>query len=283
MAEKIIDTHLHLWDTAKFRYGWLDGFPLLNRNYLVEDFQKASAGCGVVGGVFVQCDCAAEESIAEAQWVASLVKKGLAVQGIVAHAPVELGASVRSHLVELARIPLVHGIRRLLQGEKKAGVCLQPSFIAGVQALAEFKFSFDICVRRDQLADAIALVRACPQVSFVLDHFGNPDIKNKIMEPWRAQITELSQLPNVCCKLSGIVTVADDKNWTPEDLTPYVDQVISSFGSSRVLFGGDWPVVLLASEYRRWVETVHLLLAKLPAIDRQKILHDNAVKVYRLN
>ena len=85
------------------------------------------------------------------------------------------------------------------------------------------------------------------------------------------------------CKLSGIVTQADDKNWTPEDLAPYVDHVISSFGTSRVLFGGDWPVVLLASEYGRWVETAQTLLDKLPAIDRQKILHDNAVKVYRLN
>ena len=138
-------------------------------------------------------------------------------------------------------------------------------------------------MRRDQLADAIALVRACPKVSFVLDHFGNPDIKNKTMEPWRSQISELSQLPNVCCKLSGIVTLADDKKWTPEDLAPFVDHVITSFGTNRVLFGGDWPVVLLASEYRRWAETAQLLLAKLPAIDRKKILHDNAIRVYRLN
>lgn len=283
MTESIIDTHLHLWDLTKFRYAWLDNYPLLNRNFLTSDFQAASAGSAVTGGVFVQCDCLPEESLAEAQWVASLVKKGLAVQGIVAHAPVEVGANVRSHLVELARIPLVCGIRRLLQGEKVAGFCLQPSFIAGVQALAEFNFSFDICMRRDQLADAIALVRACPQVSFVLDHFGNPDIKTKTMEPWRAQISELGQLPNVCCKLSGIVTLADDKKWTPEDLAPYVDHVISSFGTNRVLFGGDWPVVLLASEYRRWVETAQLLLTKLPAIDRKKILHDNAVKFYRLN
>lgn len=283
MKEPIIDSHLHLWDPTKFRYAWLDDFPLLNRSYLANDFHAASAGCEVVGGVFVQCDCLPEESLAEAQWVASLVKKGLAVKSIVAHAPVEVGASVRSHLVELARIPLVHGIRRILQGEKVPGVCLQPAFIAGVQALAEFNFSFDICMRCDQLPDAIALVRACPQVSFVLDHFGNPNIKTKTMEPWRSQISELSQLTNVCCKLSGIVTLVDNKNETPKDLIPYVEHVISSFGTNRVLFGGDWPVVLLASEYRNWVETAQLLLAHLPAIDQKKILHDNAVKVYRLN
>ena len=282
MNEKLIDSHLHLWDRAKYRYAWLDGYPLLNRSYLAEDYQKATAGCDVVGGVFVQCDCAPEQSLAEAQWVASLAKKGLPIKGIVAHAPIELGNNVHSHLAELARIPLVCGIRRLLQGEKKAGFCLEPSFIAGVKKLAEFNFSFDICVRKDQLEEVVELVRACPKVSFVLDHFGNPDIKNKTMEPWRSQISALAKLRNVSCKLSGLITNADPLTWKPNDLAPFVDHVIASFGVHRVMFGGDWPVVILASEYRRWVETVHELLANLPAKDRQKILHDNAIKVYRL-
>jgi len=282
MSEPLVDAHLHLWDPANLRYAWLDGNPLLNRRYGAAEFTAASAGCAVERAVFVQCDCAPEQSLDEARWVASLAAAGLPVQGIVARAPLELGAAVRPQLVELAGIPLVRGIRRIIQGEQAAGFCAQPAFVAGVQALAEFSFSFDLCLRRDQMVDAVALVRACPQVQFVLDHCGGPDIRGRALEPWRTQLEELGKLPNAWCKLSGMPTLADEKEWKPEDLAPYVDHVITAFGTGRVLFGGDWPVVLKASEYRRWVDTVHHLLADLPAADRRRVLHDNAIAVYRL-
>ena len=282
MTEAIIDSHLHVWDPAILKYNWLEGNALLNRRYNEIDFQEASKDCGVTRAVFVQCDCEPGQSIKEAQWVAFLVAKGLPVQGIVAHAPVELGENVRPHLVELSRIPLLRGVRRLIQSENSKGFCLQPAFIAGVQILADYDFSFDICVRRDQLADAILLARACPKVKFILDHCGNPDILNKRLEPWSAQISELSQLKNVWCKLSGLTTVADEKNWKTEDLLPYTEHVIKCFGVEKVLFGGDWPVVLKTSTYKQWVNTVQALLTNYTIAERQKIFHDNAVNFYGL-
>jgi L-fuconolactonase len=282
MSEPLVDAHLHLWDPTRLRYAWLDGNPLLDRRYGAPEFAAASMECAVERAVFVQCDCRPEQSLDEVRWVASLAAEGLPVQGIVARAPVELGADVRPHLAELARIPLVRGIRRIIQGEPAAGFCQQPAFIAGVQALAEFGFSFDLCVRRDQMADAVALVGACPQVRFVLDHCGGPDIRGRTLEPWRTQLEALGRLPNAWCKLSGLPTLADEKAWKTEDLAPYVDHVITAFGTGRVLFGGDWPVVLKAGAYRRWVDAAHQLLAELPAADRRRVLHDNAIAFYRL-
>jgi L-fuconolactonase len=226
----------------------------------------------------VQCD--ATDGAAEVAWVAEQAKSDPRIVGIVAHAPLEQGAAVRARLAELAKHPLLRGIRRILQSEP-LGFCARADFIAGVQALAEFNFSFDICLRRAQLPEVIALVKACPQVRFMLDHLGNPPIKDRTLDGWAVPFAELAALPNVWCKLSGIVTVAAEK-WTIEDLAPYVEHALKSFTPARLCWGSDWPVVLKASDYRHWVDATRTLLAGLPMDDQRKILHDNATSFYRL-
>ena len=280
MPDPLIDTHLHLWDPQHLRYGWLAGNAMLNQRYTLAEFRAATVMAEVAGAVFVQCDCAPEQSLAEARWVAQLASEEPRIRGIVARAALERGAAVRDELAELVKLPLLRGIRRIIQGEG-AGFCAKPDFIAGVQALAEFNFSFDLCLRRDQLAEATRLVQACPDVRFVLDHCGNPDVKGKALEPWLADLTALARLPNVVCKLSGLPTSAGEA-WTTADLAPYVDHLLTTFGPTRVLFGGDWPVVLLASSYQRWADNARELLAMLAPADRKRVLHDNAVAVYRL-
>ena len=125
-------------------------------------------------------------------------------------------------------------------------------------------------------------MRACPDVRFVLDHGGNPDIAGKKLEPWASNIAAIAKLPNVTCKLSGLVTNADKERWTVADLAPTVDHLLTAFGPTRLMFGGDWPVVLLASPYQRWADAARELLAMVAPTDRQRVLHDNAVAVYRL-
>ncbi len=274
----LIDTHLHLWDPLAVAIPWVKGSTLLDRRFAAAEFTLASAGCQVERAVFVQCDVA--DAAAEVAWVAEQAKVDPRIAAIVAQAPLEQGAMVRARLEELVKQPLVRGIRRLIQGEQ-AGFCARPAFIAGVQALAEFDLSFDLCLRRDQLAEAIALVRTCPRVRFMLDHLGNPPIRQKTMDGWGAPLAELAKLPNVSCKLSGIVTVAGEP-WTLDDLVPYVDHALSCFGPRRVVWGSDWPVVLRASDYRHWVDTTRTLIGRLPAENRQLILHDNAISFYRL-
>lgn len=272
----LIDTHLHLWDPALVP--WTRGNPLFNRVSDAAQFMAASADCHVVRAVFVQCD--ATDAAAEVAWVAEQAKSDARIAGIVAFAPVDQGAAVRARLAELAKHPLVRGIRRNLQGQP-LGFCARPEFVAGLQALAEFDLSFDLCLRRAQLPEVITLVKACPQVRFMLDHLGNPPIADRTMDSWAAPFAELATLPNVFCKLSGIVTVAVPA-WTIEDLAPYVEHALKTFTPARLAWGSDWPIVLKASDYRHWVDATRTLLALLPVEDQRRILHDNAITFYRL-
>lgn len=272
----LIDTHLHLWDPALVP--WTRGNPLFNRVFDAAQFTAASADCDVVRAVFVQCD--ATDAAAEVAWVAEQAKSDARIAGIVAFAPVDEGAAVRARLAEFAKLPLVRGIRRNLQGQP-LGFCARPEFVAGLQALAEFELSFDLCIRRAQLPEVVTLVKACPQVRFMLDHLGNPPIADRSMDGWAAPFAELATLPNVFCKVSGIVTVAAP-TWTIEDLAPYVEHALKSFTPARLVWGSDWPIVLKVSDYRHWVDATRTLLAGLPAEDLRRILHDNAITFYRL-
>jgi L-fuconolactonase len=193
----------------------------------------------------------------------------------------EQGNEARRILDELAQMPLVKGVRRLIQSEAP-GFATQPAFVAGVQALSDYGFSFDICILHHQLGDALHLVKQCPEVDFVLDHLGKPDAKTPLFEPWARQISELAQFPRVYCKLSGLVTEADHQRWTRADLKPYIDHVIAAFGVNRVMYGGDWPVSLLATTYREWVETLRWATADLDSDDQNKLFYQNAQRFYKL-
>lgn len=253
----IIDTHLHLWDPGNLRYAWLDDNELLNKPYLLEDYRNACGPVQVEKMVFLQCEVDFAQFREEAAWVTSLAKQDPRIAGMVPWAPLEKGDAARADLEALlAANPLVKGIRRIIQFEPEIDFCLRPDFVKGVQALADYGLSFDICISHIQLANTIKLVTQCPKVQFILDHIGKPDIRQQIFEPWKSEIKTLAQFPNVWCKVSGLVTEADHQAWTKEDLKPYIDHVIDSFGFDRVIYGGDWPVAYQATEYPRWVETL---------------------------
>jgi L-fuconolactonase len=267
----IVDSHVHLWDPARFRMPWLDALPSLNARYEIDEFRSASAGLTVEGIVYVQVDVTPAYGLLEARWASAQP-----VSAVVAYAPVEDGAVARSYLEELNKIPKVKGVRRLIQDEREVDFPLR--LIDGVRLLPEYALSFDICVRHHQMAATVEMVRACPETRFVLDHIGKPDIKAQLLDPWREHLAALAALPNVMCKLSGLVTEADHERWTIEDLRPYAEHVLASFGDDRVMFGGDWPVATLASSYRRWVET----LRELTPHASEKLWAENARSFYDL-
>ena len=278
----IIDTHVHLWDTTKFTYPWLSDLPELASPHLPADYHAASACTRIEGMVFMQCDAAPSQSLAEARWVESLSQHEPRIRGIIPYAPLEKGAGSRPDLEELKSIPLVKGVRRLIQFEADTAFCIQPQFIKGVRLLAEYGLSFDICISHVQLANAVKMTQQCPEVSFLLDHIGKPDIRCSLTEPWAAELRALAKQPNVICKVSGMVTEADHAAWTKEDLKPYIDHVIECFGFDRLVYGGDWPVVNLAGGYGAWVAALDWALAGCTAEELRKLFHDNAVRVYRL-
>ncbi|HWJ72764.1 MAG TPA: amidohydrolase family protein [Kaistia sp.] len=281
-AIPFVDTHVHLWDPARLRYAWLDGSETLDRRHELPEFRAATEGLPLEAMVFLQCDADPSQYLDEARWVASLAKEEPRLKGIVAFAPVERGAAVREALEPLAELDLLRGVRRLIQSEPDPEFCLKPDFIEGVRLLDEFNLSFDICIMHYQLKSAIAFARQVPDVPLILDHIGKPGIRAGLMSPWAEEMHELARLPNVMCKISGVVTEADHQAWTEDELKRYVAVAIEAFGFDRVMFGGDWPVSTLALTYRRWVEIVDAALEGTSADEQRKFWHDNAVAFYRL-
>ena len=279
----IIDTHLHVWDPNLLRYPWLDDIPLLNKPYLLEDYDRACGPVAIEKMVFLQAEVDFAQFQEEADWVNSLADQDGRLQGIVPWAPLETGEAARSALERMAANPRIKGVRRIIQFERDIEFCLQPRFIEGVQLLPEYGLSFDICIIHYQMANTIKMVAACPEAQFILDHIGKPDIKNGVLDPWRAEIKTLSEFPNVSCKISGLATEADHQHWTKEQLKPYIDHVIDCFGFDRVMYGGDWPVAYQATEYPRWVETLEWAVAGCSEAELRKLFHDNAAAFYRLD
>jgi len=279
----IVDSHVHLWDPTRFRMSWLDGNATLDRPYGLADYRAASQGIEVEAIVYLQVEVNPPYALLEAKWVADLPPDGPTIGAIVPWAPLEDGERARAFLEAMVAIdPRIRGIRRLYQDEPNVDFCVQPEFIRGVRLLPEYGLTFDLCCRHQHLRNTIELVRSCPQVSFVLDHIAKPDIKAGLCDPWRADIRELASFPNVLCKVSGMVTEADTQNWTTADLRPYFETVYDAFGENRVMFGGDWPVVLMASPWQRWVDTLDELTADLSDTAKRKLWRENARRFYRV-
>lgn len=279
----VVDTHVHLWDLERTKYPWLEDLPQLHATHGLDEYDAALDEVPVEQFVFVECTVAFddEKSREEVAWVMSLAEEEPRLQGIVAHASLEKGAAVGAHLEWLATQPLVKGVRRLLQAEPEA-FFRQPAFVEGVQMLADFDFSFDLTVRAPQLPATIELVDRCPQVEFVLDHLGKPNIREQQFEAWSAPFEALANRPNVTCKVSGVLTEADQKNWTPETVQPYIEHAIQCFGFDRLMFGGDWPVVRLAATYPEWFDVIEAVLHDASAQQKDNLFRANAQRAYRL-
>lgn len=276
----VVDAHMHLWNPAARTYPWIAVGSPLDRAFQIGDYRAARQAIPVAGAIFVEAGAAAGQELAEAEWVLAQAQGDLSLCGLVINAPLERGDDARPILEGARRLsPLVKGVRRNLQDESDPAFCLQPAFVAGVALLEPLGFSFDLCIRYHQLPAATGLARRCPGVRFILDHAGKPPIG--VLEPWKRDLTALADLPNVACKISGLVTEADHQTWTEHDLEPYVAHALEVFGPDRVLFGSDWPVVTLAASYERWVAALDSLTASLPVEQRRALWADNALRWYR--
>lgn len=275
---RIIDSHVHFWDRERLTNPWLDeADAVLQPSHLPRDL--AATGWAADAIVAVQADCLPEQGLAEARWFSQLGTDRARVEAVVAFAPLDAPAGLPEHLAALAELPLVAGVRRLLQDEGPQLVT-SPDFVGGVQALAAHDFSMDLCIRQLHLPAVIRLVEQCPEVQFVLDHLGKPTIQADAFESWAADLTRLAALPNVVVKLSGLLTEAAPEQRTAATLMPWLRHALEAFGPARSMFGSDWPVLNLGGGFERWVDLVAELLVDLTPEDAAAVWSGTAETVY---
>jgi L-fuconolactonase len=279
----IVDSHVHLYDPTWLRYGWLRGVPRIDRRYDLTDFDRCRAEVQVDRLVFAEVAVDPGLHFAEAAWVQSLADADPRLAGMIAHAPLEKGAAVEADLDRLAQYPCLRGVRRLIETEIDNSFCLRPDFLAALRLLPPRGLTFDICVKHWGLVFAIELARRCPEVSFVLDHIGKPGIRDGLVEPWRSQLRRLAELPNVVCKLSGVITEADHRDWRKEQVRPYVEHVLDCFGFERVMYGSDWTVSELSHDYPVWVAILDEITAGCSGDERRSLWRGTAIRTYRLD
>ena len=279
----VVDSHVHLWDRARLSYTWLDSEDAsLQRDFLPDDFlddvsavAPGDTGRPVPSMVVVQAaDHDLDQTLAEAAWVHRLAEAGAPIRAVVAHAPLEQGRRCESTLERLTGLPLVSGVRRLLQDEPE-GFCLSPDFLTGTRLLARYGLSSDLCVRQHQLDEVADLIERCPEVVFVLDHLGKPVMDVSARPAWTKAISRLARMPNVRCKLSGL-----PHRRTAEDVRPWLALALEIFGPDRCLFGSDWPVLTGASTYAVWWEIVTQTIDCLAPGTRDGVLGAHARSTY---
>jgi L-fuconolactonase len=278
----IVDSHVHLYDVKRLSYRWLKSVPKIDRTHLLADFDKARGTVAVDKIVFAEVWVDKGQHLEEAAFVQEMADADPRLCGMVAHLPVENGVAIEADLLALKKFETLRGIRRLIEIETNPAFCLEPDFIAGVTLVGRHGLSFDICVKHWALVFGLELARRCPEATFVLDHIGKPGIKHGLREPWWSQLRELAKLPNVVCKISGVITEADHAAWTREQVKPYVAHAIDCFGFDRIMFGSDWTVSELTHGYPAWVEIVDEVVKGASEAEARKLYRDNAIRVYRL-
>jgi len=278
----IVDTHVHFIDVDRQRYPELEAAPPIHKTHLPADFDRLRGGVDVDKIVFLDVAVADKDRPKEAAFASELAAGEPRLQAIVAAARIERGAAAEEEFAALADLPLLKGVRRLIQNQPDPAFCSHPGFVEGVRRLARYDLHFEICIYHHQLAAALELARRCPDVPIVLDHIGKPGIRHDLIEPWWSQIRAMAALPHVQCKVSGVITEDDHARWTETHIRPYLARVFDVFGSERVMFGSDWPVSELTHRYAEWVRILDRFTAAFSEDERRRFFRDNAIAFYRL-
>jgi L-fuconolactonase len=277
-----IDAHHHLWDLSRRRHDWLDGPDMLaiRRDFTAADLAAETAAERIDQTILVQVLPDLDETV---EFLA-LADGSDAAAGVVGWA--DLGSEkISDVLAGLRAVPgggKLLGIRHLVQGEPDPAWLNRPDVRRGLAAVADAGLVYDLLTLPHQLPAAIDTVRALPQLTFVLDHLSKPPIASRTLEPWASLIYELAAEPNVFCKLSGMVTEAGRGGWKVADFRPYAATVFDAFGPSRVMFGSDWPVCLLAATYTEVCEIAEQLTGQLNSDEHDAVFGGTAARAYRL-
>jgi len=273
-----IDAHQHFWQYSPVNYGWIDdSMAALKRDFLPHDLAPLLQANGLSGSIAVQ----ARQSLKETRWLLKLAQENEFIRGVVGW--VDLSSpQVTEQLQGFAGNQKLVGVRHVVQAEPDDEYMLRPEFRRGIAQLAEFGLVYDLLLHPRHVPVAVKLVREFPDQPFVLDHIAKPPIAAGTLEPWARDIRRLAELPNVACKLSGMVTEARWREWTQDDFRPYLDVVLECFGPSRLMIGSDWPVCTVSTDYGATLGIVLRFIGQLAPSERDAILGGTCARVYRI-
>jgi L-fuconolactonase len=274
-----VDSHQHFWRVSRGDYYWMTpSVAVLYRDYFPQDLEPSLVKHRIDKTILVQ----AAPTVSETDFLLGLARQHEFVGGVVGWLDLESRDFARS-LSEYGRKPKLVAIRPMLQDLPEDDYIAKPTVVDSLKRVAADGLAFDFLTYARQLPSVLKVLEKVPNLRAVVDHLSKPEIKARKMEPWKSLIREVAQHENVYCKLSGMVTEADLKNWTPDDLRPYVEHVVEAFGLERVMFGSDWPVCLQAATYDRVIEALYTILE--PALDarsEQAVFGSNAMQFYRI-
>ncbi len=271
-----IDSHQHFWKYDPVRDSWItDDMEALKRDFMPADLANLLHENNVEGCILVQ----ASQSYEENDFLLDIATNYPFVKGVVGWVDLT-DVQLELYLEKLASFDKFCGVRHILQAEPN-GFLKQKPFLKGIDILKKYKLTYDILVYHHQLSQVVPFVAEFPNQPFVLDHFGKPPIAVQQISIWRKCMEQLAMYPNVYCKLSGLFTEAG-KNWTFKSVFPYVKVVFDAFGVDRVMYGSDWPVCLLAMDYKQQINTVLSFMENFSELEKIKVMKNNAMAFYAI-
>ena len=274
-----IDSHFHLWRPARGDYGWLTpAAGILYRDYEPQEFAPLLATHGIDAAILVQ----AAPSAAETEFLLAHAGRHSWIAGVVGWTDLAAG-DAPARIATLAGRPKLLGLRPMLQDLDDPAWILGDAVRPALRAMARHGIVFDALVRAAQLPAIRVLATRHPDLSIVLDHFGNPQISEGVTDSWRRALDDVAREPNTVGKMSGLIQNADSDAWTTEDFAPFLDCLLESFGPQRVVWGSNWPVCTVKGSLSRWVATTREVLQGRSESERVAVLHSNAPRIYSLD
>ena len=273
-----IDSHQHFWYYNTEDYDWMSsGMKVLKKNYLPENLEPLLKSIEFDGSVVVQ----ARQIVEESQMLLDLADENNNIRGVVGWVDI-CGTDLESQLKRFSAHKKFCGLRHIVHDEPDVNFMLRSEFINGLKLIEEYNLTYDLLIKPPHMSVTLELLKQFPEQPFVVDHIAKPYIKDKIITPWDEGIRRIAEYPNVYCKVSGMVTEADWKNWKPEDFIPYLDVIFEAFGLERVMIGSDWPVCTLAGEYTSVMGVVLEYIKQFPEQEQARVLGENACRFYNI-
>ncbi len=278
----LLDTHQHLVYREKASYGWTKDIPpLAEGNFTLDDYKTLTEGLGIGGTLFMETGVDDPDYQQETRFVKSLADNSdNGMIGLISSIRPESDEAFETWLEETIEMGVV-GYRRILH-VMPDDTSQSDIFRNNVRKIGVSGKTFDICFLPGQLPVACELAKACENTKLILNHCGVPDIAGDGLDPWRQDIKALAQIPNVICKLSGLMAYCAPGTSSLETIEPYVDHALNCFGPNRMVWGSDWPVVNLAKGLPEWIAVTRKILGKLSADEASSIAYGTAQTVYKV-